>query len=356
MPETTVRGIRYPLGVDSPDWPGDFNKLAADIDELVPRVAIGKARVNPTANTYTRKRVAFPAGMFDAAPNMVASGETGVPGRIVKGVSVGTTADIDKNGGDVIVYRTNTTAMNVTWAAWQNGGGVSHHGWQVPQYDGSQNTLARPTRFLSSLQAAVVAGLVRIDAGTTVIDNSGAAQNGDREKSVSFTSGRFTAPPTVITCMRTTVPGGTYTGCGHSDVTASGMKLHTNRSNSPATEVNWIAVQPTAAANLWTPGGSADLAGIFQQFAESAEGQVPRIDSGYSNITPIPGSPSPFRVEFEPGQFTKPPFVVVTAGSAAIGSTLLGVGVFNETATGCDVYVNRTNNTLTGVRYFAVQP
>src|SRR5699024_1998938 len=140
MPESTERGIRYPLGIESPDWPGDFERMANDIDGLMPRFAGGVTRITPTANSVTKGTVQFPEGLFTEAPNMLATAHSKVVGGTLTGLSVGTTADVSRTSGDIFMYRGNNTPTTVTWVAWQNGGGVSAQGWRHPQYAGSSGT------------------------------------------------------------------------------------------------------------------------------------------------------------------------------------------------------------------------
>src|SRR5699024_12128204 len=87
MPESTARGIRYPLGVESPDWPGDFDRMADDIDSILPRIEVGRERITPVANNPTSQRVNFTPGLFDEPPEILASPATTVPGNVVDLVS-----------------------------------------------------------------------------------------------------------------------------------------------------------------------------------------------------------------------------------------------------------------------------
>src|SRR5699024_4750698 len=101
----------------------------------------------------------------------------------------------------------------------------------------------------------------------------------------------------------------------------------------------------------WTPGGPADLAGIFREFAENVESTAPRIDAG--TVTQDSGSGTQ-RAEFQSGLFTEPPIVAVSAQTGS--STVLGVSSYNVTATGADININRTSGTGTNISWIAVQP
>src|SRR5699024_2572457 len=162
MPESTARGLRYPLGVESPDWPGDFERLADDIDAIVPRVAVGRKKITPSGNITTAS-ISFPTGLFHGdAPSLLATGFSAVPGNSYKSVRVG---NVTTSGASLHLHRTNQTTTTIDWVALQPGGGAALHGWPTPKYDGADNTKARPTRYLNGLQAAIRAGLVRVDAG-----------------------------------------------------------------------------------------------------------------------------------------------------------------------------------------------
>src|SRR5699024_9860729 len=124
-------------------------------------------------------------------------------GGVLTGLSVGTTADVSRTGGDIFVYRSSTTARPINWVAWENGGGASAQGWQHPQYAGSSNTRANPTRFLNSLESAVLAGLVKVDVGKVTFP---ANKDVPQSQSVTFKKGLFTKAPYVIASPQTVVP------------------------------------------------------------------------------------------------------------------------------------------------------
>lgn len=350
--DETQRGIRFPEGQDKPAWPDDFERMAADIDELMPRFAGGITRITPQANQVTKGTVQFPEGLFTSPPNMLATVDASTAvGNTLTGLSVGTTADVSTTSGDIFIYRSSTTTRPITWVAWQNGGGASARGWQHPQYAGSNNTVANPTRFLNSLESAVLAGLVKVDVGkVTFPANKDVSQSQD----VTFKKGLFTKPPYVIATPQTTVPQ-RMNLLGVTNKTKTGCEIWQRRSSNVANHAYWLAFELTDAGRLWPRGGAADLPSKFMDFAQNVEKRVPRIDSGYANVTPIANEGTPFRVEFDT-TFSRAPWVGVIAGTAVPGVTVKGTGVDNVTATGMDVYVYRTNTTLTGVRWLAVEP
>ena len=348
MPESTARGLRYPLGVESPDWPGDFERLADDIDAIVPRVAVGRKKITPSGNITTAS-ISFPTGLFHGdAPSLLATGFSAVPGNSYKSVRVG---NVTTSGASLHLHRTNNTTTTIDWVALQPGGGAALHGWPTPKYDGADNTKARPTRYLNGLQAAIRAGLVRVDAG--YVDTTPTA-NQPTSAYVEYKPGLFTSQPFVFTTIVSEQAGNTVTSSSYAPDGTKGATIWFQRTNTSLTRINWVAIQPTVDKRLWTPGGPADLPGIFQEFADNAENAIPRIDTGYQTVTPVANQPTFERAEFQPGLFTQPPIVIVTAHSAS--TALSNIGVKNTTATGVDIVTTRSNTTNTGVRWLAVQP
>jgi len=327
------------------DWPGDFDRLAADIDAIMPRMASGTARFSPTANTTYHVPIEFPEGLFTATLVMAVSAHSSAP-NVAR--TTGATA-ITSSGADLLLYRTNSNPSALHWWAIQLDGGATHHGWERPQYDGSSGTLARPTRYLNSLQAAVRAGLVRIDAGN---ENIPASSNAVTSKNVTFKQGLFTRTPVVLTGMFTSsAVGDTYLGTSSSGTTAQGTTLYSHRTSNNSTDVFWVAIQPTIDERLWTPGGPADLPGIFREFAENTENLAPRIDIGTVDVFGIGDE----HIEFQPGLFTRPPVVLTTIWSAAAGRTITGVAASQVTATGAQIYSHRTSDHNNTVLWIAVQ-
>ena len=78
------------------------------------------------------------------------------------------------------------------------------------------------------------------------------------------------------------------------------------------------------------------------------------IQSGVVLITPsAANTPTYVEVDF-PTAFTSAPTVVATPLSTVPGTAVLGCGVSNVTATGCRIYLTRTNTTATSVSWIAV--
>src|SRR5699024_10644211 len=119
---------------------GDFDRLADDIDKLVPRVARGSTNITPVANSATGATVTFPPGLFTSNPAFLASPRTTVPGNTVELVSY---SNVTSSSAEIYFRRTNAVVTTVEWVAVENGGGVSAAGWRKPQYEGAKNTTAR---------------------------------------------------------------------------------------------------------------------------------------------------------------------------------------------------------------------
>lgn len=346
--DSTDRGIRYPEGQDKAAWPDDFEQLADDINTLVPRYAAGSGTIPGVLDDRSMTTIEFPEDRFTEPPIVVASPLTVAPGSVVKGMNV---AGTSASSFDAWTYRSTSSDTSVQWVAFQpDSGGV--HGFEHPQYAGASNTLARPTRYLNSLQAAVRSGMATIDAGVDTINPSGTAPS---RLGISFTSGRFTQRPILVAGFESAYPGEVAYTVGVASITTDGADLWFNRSNSNATNLHWVAIQPSFNKRLWTPGGAADLPAKFQEFAENVEKYAPRIDVQDIVITPVAGEPTSGHVEFTPGVFTKPPVVVTTINNGAIYTRTRGSSVSNATATGVDVYMYRTNANATRINVIAVQ-
>src|SRR5699024_2039514 len=263
---------------------------------IMPSVASGIVRIQPTqGGVPASANISFPPGLFQSAPYIIANARTTVPGTVL-----GTSAGSDSaTAGRIFVNRTNTGWTDAWWSAWERGGGLNTRDWSKPQYDGTSGTVARPTQFLNSLQAAIRAGLVRVDAGLVDVSH-GANQVGSAH--VEFTPGRFTGNPHVFTIPNSTVPGVVLptTAAG---ATAEGADIYVMRSTSGSTGVYWVALELRSTASLWTPGGPADLPGIFREFAERSGEEIPRVDAGIASINPIANQPTAAHIEFEPGLF-----------------------------------------------------
>src|SRR5699024_3779265 len=178
------------------------------------------------------------------------------------------------------------------------GGRAVLHGGPTPKYDGADNTTARPTRYLNGLQAAIRAGLVRVDAG--YVDATPTA-NQPTSAYVEYKPGLFTRQPFVFTTIVSEQPGNTVTSSSYAPDGIKRATIWFQRTTTSLTRINWVAIQPAISERLWTPGGPADLPGIFQEFADSAEQAIPRIDVGYQTVTPDANQPTFERAEFQPG-------------------------------------------------------
>lgn len=77
--------------------------------------------------------------------------------------------------------------------------------------------------------------------------------------------------------------------------------------------------------------------------------------SGKFSIKPVPKEPTKGRLDF-PKKFKSAPAVIVTPSSEVPGTVIMGVSAVNVTASGCDVYLTRTNNTETSVMWVAIGP
>lgn len=78
MPGTTSKGFPYPLGTE-PVADGDdaIKNLAQSVDSKVGVLASGLASVVLSSQIQNSITVTFPAGRFVAAPNVVATSESG---------------------------------------------------------------------------------------------------------------------------------------------------------------------------------------------------------------------------------------------------------------------------------------
>lgn len=66
-------------------------------------------------------------------------------------------------------------------------------------------------------------------------------------------------------------------------------------------------------------------------------------------------TPTKVSITFPQGLFDSAPVVTVSPSSTVPGTTVLGVGAYNVTSTGCDIYVTRSNTTDTGVYWQAIE-
>lgn len=94
----------------------------------------------------------------------------------------------------------------------------------------------------------------------------------------------------------------------------------------------------------------ADMALAIKNLAEAME---KRVQAGTVQITPVANTVTSAAVTF-PTPYAAPPVVTVTAQTAVPGSQVQEVSAFNITATGCNVYVYRTNTTSVTISWTAV--
>lgn len=79
------------------------------------------------------------------------------------------------------------------------------------------------------------------------------------------------------------------------------------------------------------------------------------IQTGKIAITPKPNEPTSGHLTFSK-KFKSAPVVNVTPSSEVPGTVITGVSAVNVTTSGCDVYVTRTNNTVTNIMWAAIGP
>lgn len=98
-----------------------------------------------------------------------------------------------------------------------------------------------------------------------------------------------------------------------------------------------------AVTGGFTVTGNATVTGVF-----TARNRL----IGTVNITPTsPNIPATVTVTFPQALAGSTFYGVAGAATSVPGSQVTGVGLMNESATGCQIYVTRTNTTTTGIRY-----
>jgi hypothetical protein len=80
-----------------------------------------------------------------------------------------------------------------------------------------------------------------------------------------------------------------------------------------------------------------------------------RVIVGERAITPVANTPTRGAVTFPAGYFSEEPVIVTTANSSVPGGTVVSTSATAITTAGFDAVCYRTNTTLTGVMYVAVQ-
>jgi hypothetical protein len=82
--------------------------------------------------------------------------------------------------------------------------------------------------------------------------------------------------------------------------------------------------------------------------------RVPEIQHGNVSITPSAANTPTSKVVTFKQEFSGSPSVVASANTSVPGTTVLGVGTSSRSATGCTIWVTRTNTTETTVNWIAV--
>lgn len=102
MPANTARGYPYPLGTDRVmDGDDAIKNLATAVDTKTGVGCVVRPLINiPTGPTSTSVAITFPAGLFTAAPSVVALPESSAPGAF--NVSVGA---ISTSGATIFANR-----------------------------------------------------------------------------------------------------------------------------------------------------------------------------------------------------------------------------------------------------------
>ena len=77
------------------------------------------------------------------------------------------------------------------------------------------------------------------------------------------------------------------------------------------------------------------------------------IQWGMVSIVPVANKPTMAHVDF-PKPFKSQPYVTVTPVTSVPGTNVLGVGASNNTKSGFDAYVTRTNTTETTLVWIAI--
>ena len=82
--------------------------------------------------------------------------------------------------------------------------------------------------------------------------------------------------------------------------------------------------------------------------------RVPEIQHGNVSIVPsAANTPTGLAVTFEKS-FSGPPDIIASSHTSVPGTTVIGVGTSSRSATGCMIYVTRTNTTATTVNWIAI--
>ena len=87
--------------------------------------------------------------------------------------------------------------------------------------------------------------------------------------------------------------------------------------------------------------------------SEKIKWSVITIQGGRVSIVPVANKPTMAHVDF-PKPFKSQPYVTVTPVTSVPGTNVLGVGASNNTKSGFDAYVTRTNTTETILAWIAI--
>lgn len=95
------------------------------------------------------------------------------------------------------------------------------------------------------------------------------------------------------------------------------------------------------------PAGATALSNIV-----NLRGKADAPQYGQTQIVPVPNVPTKTTITF-PRPFSVAPIVLVTPYTSVPGTTVLGVGAYDITATGFELYLTRTNTTTTLLNWAA---
>lgn len=133
---------------------------------------------------------------------------------------------------------------------------------------------------------------------------------------------------------------------------ATSGHLVTTRSASAAEQ----RYSTAATGRTWMRHWTGTAWGTWDELVRAST--LPRIASGATTVSPSTATGDYFRgsvaVAFPPGRFTSTPHVVVSASSIVPG-IVIAATVDDTTVNGCVIYLARTNDTETGVRWIATQ-
>jgi hypothetical protein len=95
---------------------------------------------------------------------------------------------------------------------------------------------------------------------------------------------------------------------------------------------------------------------LLRDLRAGAGASTGTVQSGHVFITPTAANtPTAYALTF-PQAFPAAPVVVATPETSGPGTVVTGVGARDVTATGCNLYLTRTDTTVTGVWWIAHRP